>query len=570
MFDFEPVISTENNFSEFLMSMRRREWDSYEAFQLNLRGTELTLQQPGDELTVLTHLQDYWRKIGFIHYPHQTETVNKVINQMWGRALLADEVGLGKTIEAGLILKEYLLRGQVKRFLILTPSSLCRQWESELREKFQIDTLIVRNSWEWGNYEHLIASLDTAKKEPHCQELLQNYYDLVIVDEAHKLKNSLTQNFKLVKSIPKKYFLLLSATPLQNDLKELFNLISLLRPGQLGSYSQFKKRFFAAPHEARDVGNLQNLLGEVMIRNKHAAELGFTERKIQNVPVTLSPVEKTLYQRTTSFISRILKKSSGNKASLALLTLQREICSSTFAALLTFYKLAQKVQLDDNEQAEALELLHLAQEIKDNAKMKIVREILQKSEEKVIIFTEFLPTQSYIRTRLEQAGILTLAFDGSLSATKKEFTKYQFKESPQYRVLVCTGAAGEGINLQFCNTMINYDLPWNPMRLEQRIGRIHRLGQTRDVYIYNLSVSETIEEYLLQLLYEKVRLFDNVIGESEQILSRLNQRKSWETRIVDLLRNSNNQTELGQNFEQLGIELETELLNESEKWKGIL
>ena len=223
--------------------MRRKNWDSWEAFLLNYRSEKLSLNRGFEDLLVLSHLQEYWRQNGVIPYPHQVETVKKVISQMRGRAILADEVGLGKTIEAGMILKEYMLRGLVKRFLILTPAALCRQWEAELREKFVIPTLLAKREYDWAHYDFLIASIDTAKKEVHRNQILNSYFDLVIVDEAHKLKSTATLNWQFVNSIQKKYFLLLTATPLQNDLKELFNLITLLRPGQLGSYRSFKKTY---------------------------------------------------------------------------------------------------------------------------------------------------------------------------------------------------------------------------------------------------------------------------------------------------------------------------------------
>lgn len=568
--DFTPTFEQSNSFTDYLLKMRRKQWDSWEAFQLNYQGTGLSLCRNYHDLQVLSYLQEHWRKTGFVLYPHQIETVKKVISQMYGRALLADEVGLGKTIEAAMILKEYLLRGLVKRFLILTPASLCRQWEAELREKFEIPTLIASREWEWSRYDHLIASLDTAKKEIHRNEIIKNYYDLVIIDEAHKLKNEHSQNFQFVKTIPKKYFLLLSATPLQNDLKELFVLITLLRPGQLGNYRSFKRNYILDKRKPKDADGLKNLLGEVMIRNKHGTNVGFTKRQVENIPISLAPIEQEMYDRTTAFIRSILKRSENKANALPLLTLQREICSSTFAAVLTLYKLANKVDLSEAEQTEAVHLLKLAQQIKENAKMTVVEALARKSNGKLIIFTEFLATQSYIRTRLEQAGILTLPFDGSLSTSKKEFTKYQFKELPQYRVLVCTGAGGEGINLQFCNTMINYDLPWNPMRLEQRIGRIHRLGQTQDVYIYNLATTGTIEEHLLRLLNEKVKLFHMVIGESGRVIGKLCQGKSFEARIMKLVKEADSHELLSQSFDQLGQELEQLIKNDESEWEGLL
>lgn len=571
--DFDPLIELTNGFTEFLLLMRRKEWDSWDAFVLNQRAEALGLSQGFEELLVLTHLAEHWRQNGVIPYPHQIETVRKVISQMRGRAILADEVGLGKTIEAGMILKEYLLRGLVKRFLILTPAALCRQWEAELREKFAVPVLIARREYDWNHYDFLLASMDTAKKETHRSEILKGYFDMVIVDEAHKLKSTVTQNFQFVQGIQKKFFLLLTATPLQNDLKELFNLITLLRPGQLGNYRQFKQKFAKDKRTPQNAAELKSLLNEVMIRNRHGAGIGFTPRHVQNIPIVLNELERNLYDSITAFVRKSFR-AGGMKglAALPLLTLQREICSSTFAAVLTLFKLAQKVDEANIGEGEAAALFQLAQSVKDNTKMRVVEELIRKTREKVIIFTEFLATQSYIRTRLEQAGIFSLAFDGSLSASKKEFTKIQFKEDPKYQVMVCTESGGEGINLQFCNTMINYDLPWNPMRLEQRIGRIHRLGQAREVYIYNLYSRETVEEHLMRLLDEKVRMFETVIGESERVIGKFCRGKSFEARIMELVLQANSQEELDRGFNNLGAEIERLLAEDApnQEWEEIL
>jgi SNF2 family DNA or RNA helicase len=568
--DFDPEIVLTNDFSEFLLKMRRKQWDTWNSFLLNYRGEELSLTHGFEDLLVLTHLQEYWRQNGVIPYPHQIETVKKVVSQMRGRAILADEVGLGKTIEAGMILKEYLLRGLVKRFLILTPAALCRQWEAELREKFTITTLLARREYDWNHYDFLLASIDTAKKEVHRNEILKNYYDMVIIDEAHKLKNTGTQNWQFVNSIQKKYFLLLTATPLQNDLKELFNLITLLKPGQLGSYRHFKKTYTRDKRTPQNAPELKNLLGEVMIRNKHGANMGFTKRHVQNIPVTLNEMERTLYEQITAFVRRGFHGGSKGIGALPLLTLQREICSSTFAAVLTLFKMSQAIDENSVSPGEAAALFKLTQTVKDNTKMKLVEELVRKIPEKIIIFTEFLATQSYIRTRLEQAGLLTLAFDGSLSANKKEFVKYEFKERPGYRIMVCTESGGEGINLQFCNTIINYDLPWNPMRLEQRIGRVHRLGQTRDVFIYNLFTQNTVEEHLIRLLSEKVKMFEMVIGECERVISKLSIGKSFEARILNLVINSSSHEELHQGFTQLGLEIDNLLGDDIPEWSEVL
>src|SRR5690554_6184137 len=276
------------------------------------------------------------------------------------------------------------------------------------------------------------------------------------------------------------------------------------------------------------------------------------------MPLTPSVAEQELYQKVTAFVKEEYRKGErANVNPLTLITLQREVCSSSFAAATTLYNLAQKAGEADAE--KIVTLMELSGQLKENSKMNLVEEILRHTgEEKVIIFTEFLATQRYIHARLKRNGILSLTFDGSMSASKKDFTLGRFRRDPAHRVLICTESGGEGVNLQFCRTMINYDLPWNPMRLEQRIGRIHRLGQTREVYIYNLVTTGTIEEYLLQLLIEKVRLFDRVIGNSQRIIDYFT-KSSFEARVMEALINTENDAELSERFTALGAEIEEEL-----------
>src|SRR5699024_4669138 len=183
---------------------------------------------------------DLLPQISFL--PHQINTAKKAIEKMNGRAILADEVGLGKTIEAGLILKEYMIRGIVNNALILVPASLVSQWVHELNTKFYIPAVAFRKGIGWDYNNIIVSSLDTAKRSPHREEILKKEYDFVLIDEAHKLKNHQTKNFNFIRSLNKKYCLLLTATPIQNDLLELFNLISILKPGLLGDFTSFKKK----------------------------------------------------------------------------------------------------------------------------------------------------------------------------------------------------------------------------------------------------------------------------------------------------------------------------------------
>ncbi len=563
--EFTPQLEFFTNPAEIIKGIHRQEWDSWAAFRLRTRAAEIALFTGfDDELLIYPHLRERWRQAGLVPYPHQEATVKRVIGELRGRAILADEVGLGKTIEAGMIIKEYCLRGLAKKILILTPASLCRQWAAELSQKFALYPVLAKGDFNWERYDLVISSIDLAKQEKNRKAIENLYYDLLVVDEAHKLKNPTTKNWLLVSRIRKKFFLLLTATPLQNDLKELFNLISLLRPGQLGSYRTFRRHFMADKRTAKNPEELRSLLGRVMIRNKRGPQINLPPRRVATMPLTLSPKEMELYQQVTAFVKEEYRR--GERAGvnpLTLITLQREVCSSSFAAATTLFHLSQKAS--ETEAEKIVALMELSGGLMENTKMNLVEEILrQTGDEKVIIFTEFLATQRYIHARLKRKGILSLTFDGSMSASKKDFTLGRFRRDPAHRVLICTESGGEGVNLQFCRTMINYDLPWNPMRLEQRIGRIHRLGQTREVYVYNLVSRGTIEEHLLRLLMEKIHLFEMVIGDMQRIVNYFAREKSFEARVMGALVAAEDETELGRNLERLGDELLARLARKEE------
>ncbi|MGI6081374.1 MAG: DEAD/DEAH box helicase [Limnochordia bacterium] len=513
--------------------MHNKAWAPLSWYRLAVMAERLSLQTPDDELLVLSNLRERWQRVGVLTYPHQVETVKRVLKEMGGRAILADEVGLGKTIEACMILKEYMLRHMVRRCLILTPAGLRWQWYSELKEKFGIVSAIQRSEYDWERCPVLIASLDTAKRPPHSEIIQDIRYDLVIVDEAHKLRNAASMNWRLVSSLHNKYLLLLTATPVQNDLRELYTLISLLKPGQLGTYRQFRQQFMIDKRMPRNPQALRRLLSQVMIRNRRQdTPVEFTKRHVQAIAVDFSAAEKEAY----AALSQALKSSAHSwgamsGGTLSLLLLQREFCSSPVAAAVTLRRLLTKSEQPDlvrtyKDLLRMIEACHTCS--KANELLRIVNEI----EDKVIVFTEYRATQQYLRALLERAGYPTLGFDGSLSGSRKEWVRELFRKAGH--VLVSTESGGEGLNFQFACHVVNYDLPWNPMRLEQRIGRVHRLGQTRDVHIHNLAVNGTVEEYILFLLYEKINMFNLVIGELDIILAQLGQGSGIERRLYQI------------------------------------
>lgn len=520
-------------------------WGDYRLAQLAVEGEKSRLVTSFEELQCLKHLG------GLSPLPHQTDTARRVLFEMSGRAILADEVGLGKTIEAGLILKEYIVRGLVSKVLILVPASLVLQWVRELNSKFGIPAIAQKKAYSWGN-DIVVASMDTAKRDPHQEILLNEEYDMLIIDEAHKLKNKKTSNYQFIQKLRKKYCLLLTATPVQNDLSELFNLITLLKPGQLGGQGQFAANFVVDKRRPKNQEQLKDELSKVMIRNRRGeGEVKFTKRSVRNVGLSLSPEEQSLYDGVTSFVKDQYQAAGGNLSSmLSLVTLQREVCSSRDAVFVTLVNLSKKLPEDSPLRDKIWELVYLIKAIKANTKAEKTIELIQQMNEKVIVFTEYRATQEYLLNYFRDHGLVSVPYRGGMNRGKKDWMMDLFRGKAQ--VMIATEAGGEGINLQFCHHMINFDLPWNPMRVEQRIGRVHRLGQTNDVKIYNLSTSGTIEEHILNLLHEKINMFEMVIGGLDVILERFEKKESIEKSLYKIMLESGNDDEIRQRISTLG------------------
>ncbi|UFJ42946.1 DEAD/DEAH box helicase [Brevibacillus humidisoli] len=520
-------------------------WHKWELFQLALEAEEALAVREFDQLQALRYLPN------LTPYPHQITTAEKVLNEMHGRAILADEVGLGKTIEAGLILKEYMVRGLAKKVLILVPASLVIQWTKELNQKFGIPAAAQKKEYMWRQYDVVVASIDTAKRDPHRRHVLSIDYDMLVIDEAHKLKNKRTRNYQFVREIKKKYCLLLTATPIQNEMDELYNLINLLKPGHLGQTNTFTSTYVEGKRQAKNNEKLRKEIEKVMIRNRRSdGGIQFTPRRVQSVPVELSPEEWSLYDGVTRFVREHYRSSLGGINALALITLQREVCSSREAAFMTLYNMHQRAAENSPQRQAILELVEMIKRIETHSKAAKTVELIKQINDKVIIFTEYRATQNYLQKYLSEHGITSVPFRGGFKRSKKDWMTDLFQNRAQ--VLIATEAGGEGINLQFCNQVINYDMPWNPMRVEQRIGRVHRLGQERDVFIYNLSTKGTIEEHILNLLYEKIDLFEMVIGELDEIVERLALNKSLEQNVIDIIMNSESERELALKMDNMG------------------
>lgn len=488
-------------------------------------------------------------------FEHQIRAVRAALRRMRGRALLADEVGLGKTIEAGLALKEYLLRGMASKALILVPPVLVEQWREELASKFDIEAEVfsaeagTEGSF-WRRAPVAVASLALARREPHRSEILAQGYDVVIVDEAHRLRRRETAAWRLVNQLKTKSLLLLTATPVQNDLDEIYNLATLLRPGQLGTPAQFGARFKERGdvRKLRDSEALRALLREIMVRHTRASAAVVLPRRVaRTVTVAMSGAERAAYDTLSAFVRRLGRAAGGNP--LFLLTLlQREAGSDLRTALPTLGKL--EARIPSELRAESRDVRAALEAAANPSKFAALGDILAHAPGKCLIFTEFRETQARLARLLAGAGETLEVFHGGLTSAQKAQALARF-EGPS-RLLLSTPAGGEGVNLQFCRVLVNYDLPWNPMRIEQRIGRLHRLGQTGEVTIYNLAGRDTVEHHMLRILDEKLNLFELVVGEAETILGELTEDKEFEQILMETWLEAADHAQAAERMERLG------------------
>jgi serine/threonine protein kinase len=521
-----------------------------EWFDLRMKAERLSLTSGFNRLISLSSIE-------VIPYNHQKKAALDALRIMRGRVLLSDEVGLGKTIEAGLIIKELLLRGLAKKILILVPASLTTQWKEEMNLHFQEEFYIQNNKKDWEEHNKLIASIDTARRDEHTEIITKIIYDLLIIDEAHKLKNRTSKGWKLVNKISKRYILMLTATPVQNDLEELFNLITLLKPGQLKNLREFRKNFIDSSDKRTPVNTeeLKKLIRDVMIRNRRSSvDVYLPPRRAGIYYLRESLTERKFRMEFTQFIRNYYRKNKEAKGlSLHLIQMQKALGSSTGAVLDMMKHWKDKMEPLSEEYNKLTELCHMGEEAGENRKALALLEILKRTSDKVIVFTEFLITQNYLRNLLENNGYRVALFNGEMSIKEKDEQLLYFKADGQ--VLISTQSGSEGKNLQFCHIMVNYDLPWNPMRLEQRIGRIHRLTQERDVLVFNLSLLDTFEGYILYLLSEKIRMFELVIGELDLILGDFESDETFEKCLQRIWLTSDSDEEMKKEIDRLGNKL---------------
>ncbi len=520
-------------------------------FRLREEFARLGLLQGFDELLCLPQLhqvETYW---------YQVETVRKVLKQFRGRVLLADEVGLGKTVEAGMVLKEYLLRGMVERVLILTPASLVGQWQEELATKFDIscassyDPLLRSDPQAFWAQPRVIASIATARRKEHFNRLTQQTYDLVIVDEAHHLKNRSTQNYKLVDTLKKRFLLLLSATPVQNSLVELYNLLTLLKPGIFKTEKEFRSAYMT-PGKPRIPANrerMRDLMRDVMIRNTRSlVDVRLPPRHAVTLRPEASSDESACYQELSALVREVHRGEPGHHR-LALHHLLSAAGSSPAAAAAALHRFTERHKPEQRWR----QLQRRYHELAAGGKEIALLELLQRNPtEKKMVFIHHRETLARLDQTLRAQGIPFTSFEGGLSGPAKDVAIATFRD--QVPVLLSTESGGEGRNIQFCNTLINFDLPWNPMAIEQRIGRIHRIGQQREVFIFNLALQNTVEDQMLRILDEKINMFELVVGEIDAILGEMDEQHDFSGMVFNAWTET---TEQGRTsaFTQLGKQL---------------
>jgi SNF2 family DNA or RNA helicase len=494
-----------------------------------------------------TELLSMARLVGVERYGYQVETVHRVLRTLRGRALLSDEVGLGKTIEALMVLLEYQMRGMANRVLVLAPPALVPQWVGELAAKASIAARTTERDGDsvWRGDGVVVASLATARMQRHAAAIQAEPWDLVIVDEAHRVKRRGSSSWKLVDGLRSRFLLLLTATPIETDLEELYQLVTLLKPGQFATPAAFRRRFVdpASPTSPKNRDALRELLGEVMVRNTRAAcGLKLPPRYVSTVVVDPDDGERALYTAAMEAVRSATDPRVRRTAGLLLL----EAGSSPAAVCGTLGKLGcepwcaairSAVRVDETRKGRAL--------------IDIVR---TGGAAQVLVFTRYRATVRWLVERLARERVSHVAVHGELSGADKQAALAAFRVG-EVQVLVSTDVGSEGHNLQHCHRLVNFDLPWNPMVIEQRIGRLHRFGQTSEVEVFNLCARGSMEERILGVLHDRVRLFELVVGEMDMVIGNLSDESDLEERLLSLCAEAPTDAVLEEGLSTIGDEL---------------
>jgi superfamily II DNA or RNA helicase len=517
---------------------------------------------------------------GIIPLPHQLHVLNRALSNNNVRYILADEVGLGKTIEAGLIIKELKTRGLIKRILIVCPTGLVTQWSLEMQDKFNekfhvilpedYDTIrkITGNEDVYGQFDQVISPMDSIKplerrvgwteekiaeyNEERIYSIINSGWDLVVIDEAHRVAGSSGEvaRYKLGKLLAaaSPYLLLLTATPHNGKTEPFLRLIRLVDEKAFPNINAIVKEQ-VAPYVIRtEKREAIDNNGNKLFKNRttRAIELHWDERH---------SMQRRLYEMVSDYVSQNYNKAMRNRGKnmwfvFLLIMMQRLVTSSTSAVRESMERRVKvleeqafkyqsmseeefaEMELEENmEDAIAAISLDIKEEIAQlndiiavakqaefqylDVKVEPLLEIIddlfaEDRQRKVIIFTEFVATQSYLVKLLKDRGYSTSILNGSMSIEERNAVLQEFKTETD--ILISTDAGGEGLNLQFSNCIINYDLPWNPMKIEQRIGRVDRIGQQRDVIVYNFILADTVENRVKAVLEEKLSVILKEIG----------------------------------------------------------
>jgi SNF2 family DNA or RNA helicase len=530
----EEIIINESFIEEESLSLENineLKFESEDLLKLKLEANEISKES---EISELISYHSIKKNLSY-EFSHQYDGAIKILRDFNGNALLADEVGLGKTITTGMVLKECIHRGFVKKALILTPPSLVDQWLQELKEKFDLNFKIIEDENNWLLDNFLIASIDkvkifnSTKNEFRHKNAHLIPWDLIVVDEAHKLKDKDTMRWKFVDRLQKKRFLILSATPFQNDLLELYNLLHLLKRGHLGTMNEFKKQFLNKGNKRIPINprELKRKLDEVMIRRRRdQTTVEYKQRIPKILAVELSKEELEVYNSICDMLKTKYFSCSGNQINgkLVIFSILPKITSSSRSAIESLEKIVtdQKYHADTRELA--FSILESCKTIKKDSKIEklieIIEDLLSKNKnQKILIYTRHPTTLKYIVEKLSVYNLNIIEFTGGLTREEKTERINRFKTNAN--ILISTDTGAEGLNFQFCNILINYDLPWNPMSVEQRIGRLDRIGQKNDVLIYSLATKNTMEEHVVDLIINKMCCIGLVIGELPIILFNL-------------------------------------------------
>lgn len=568
--------------------------------------------------------------------PYQIGVVHRVITEYPHRFLLCDEVGLGKTIEAAMIVKELRTRKEAHRVLILVPSGLQRQWQFELKTKFN-ETFAIYNRQTvaflqnqgiespWEHHNLIIASHTWASRKEVKKQITNLDWDIIIVDEAHHARRqrfgkkiNTTNLYRLVEELvarpehTRRSVLFLTATPMQLQYHELYSLVELLNPILFSSEQDFTRHIqelsglntiidnissggYPDKHSEMKLlaSNISDYLGlskdqafelikssdqevvindlkethrlsEILIRNRRNTVGNFQPRSAFRWSVKPTQLELRILSKLDELVAEgfaLAKLTNSRALGFVMTTFKKLAASSSSALLSSLIKRRDKmieqqtsdVSIEDVEEAlesdipsaqaidQAIdlipnknrldisdldEIINLLLKVKIDSKAEVlINELTRlfqgKPHAKVIIFTQFIETQAMIKSLLEELNWGVHIFNGRLKPIQKDQSIESFRSAKGPQILISTEAGGEGRNLQFCHIIINYDLPWNPMKVEQRIGRVDRIGQNEPVVVFNLFVEETIEERVLDVLEHRINLFKEAIGGLEPILGEI-------------------------------------------------